>query len=184
MVAQGTDDIEERITGFERNEHVGRTERERDSPLNETFPNNDGSPSWLRGHSRSAAYPSRYFSHPRGIVVDASFPTCAWKRGGFLPCDSLFVSVLNCPIFWRRCKKNFHNLQNQTSLQCTFESPQNFIREFVEWKKRFGNKLFLLLLRNLYHWKWSNIEQNSSAVKHLKTYFSRPIRDTRRLHSQ
>ena len=47
IVAQGTDDIEERITGFEsrgeKNEHVGLTER--DLPLNETFPNNDANPS-------------------------------------------------------------------------------------------------------------------------------------------
>lgn len=46
MVAQGTDDIEERITRFvslERNERARRPAG--DLPLNETFPNNDANPS-------------------------------------------------------------------------------------------------------------------------------------------
>lgn len=44
MVAQGTDDIEERITGFETREERARRP-DRDLPLNEMFPNNDASPS-------------------------------------------------------------------------------------------------------------------------------------------
>lgn len=44
MVAQGTDDIEERITGFENREERARRP-DRDLPLNETFPNNDANPS-------------------------------------------------------------------------------------------------------------------------------------------
>ena len=44
MVAQGTDDIEERITGFENREERARRPDE-DLPFNETFPNNDANPS-------------------------------------------------------------------------------------------------------------------------------------------
>lgn len=43
MVAQGTDDIGKRITGFESREERARRPRT-ELPLNETFPNNDANP--------------------------------------------------------------------------------------------------------------------------------------------
>jgi len=76
MVAQGTDDIEERITGFEnREERACRLDR--DLPFNETFPNNDANPSWLRDHSRSAAYPCRNFLRNTQLMF------FIWKKGVF-----------------------------------------------------------------------------------------------------